>query len=233
MIVSISGIRDTTVSDAAKLAARLDKQQVQYSLLVAPHIGQGWRLSKDADTLDFLRTAKAAGRPIILAGYDQSNIKKRRAEFASLGTHEALLRLTAARRQLAHLDLDTTLFSPPRWVASPGALEAAPQAGMTVLADLGAIHSFDPQLTVAARVLGIGEGFGARKLWRRSVAESVQRILGRGGIARVSIDAKHLADGTRRSEFLSLIESAQRSGTALVDYETVVADQAAVTPPSA
>jgi len=39
---------------------------------------------------------------IVLHGYDQAALKRRRAEFATLPEHEAALRLTAADRALEH-----------------------------------------------------------------------------------------------------------------------------------
>ncbi|HEU0128312.1 MAG TPA: DUF2334 domain-containing protein, partial [Pseudonocardiaceae bacterium] len=48
----------------------------------------------------------------------------RRAEFADLPAHEAGLRLHAANMLLERLELRTDAFAPPRWLASPGTVQA-------------------------------------------------------------------------------------------------------------
>jgi len=93
---------------------------------------------------------------IVLHGYDQAALKRRRAEFATLPEHEAALRLTAADRALEHLGLRTRLFAPPRWVISPGALAALPRVGFTLCADRTTIRDLATATMVHARVLEVG-----------------------------------------------------------------------------
>src|SRR5690606_40507332 len=84
---------------------------------------------------------RAACDAVALHGYDHtappvaSLQVGRRAEFAALPLHEAGLRLVAARRALTALGLRTDVFVPPRWIASPGTVQALREQGFAVLAD--------------------------------------------------------------------------------------------------
>src|SRR3989442_15381926 len=92
LIVSISGIRDTTRDAAIEFAAEMDRREGRLSLLVAPRLKGGYRLLEDPATQSWLRGRRACGDAIVLHGYDQAATKRRRAEFATLPRHEARLR---------------------------------------------------------------------------------------------------------------------------------------------
>ncbi len=201
VIVSLSGIRADTLDEAVALAAQCDRRGVPLSLLVAPRLRNGYRLSDDPTTLQCSR--KASGDVIVLHGYDQAAIKRRRAEFATLPEHEATLRLTAADRALEHLGLRTRLFAPPRWVISPGALAALPRVGFTLCADRTTIRDLATATMVHSRLLGVGLGGGSRtEPWRcRAMVLSAGRTTRHGGLCRVGIDARHLSRGRTGGRF--------------------------------
>lgn len=83
LIVSISGIRDTTRDVAIEFAAEMDRRNVRLSLLVAPRLKGKYRLVDDPATQAWLRGRRARGDAIVLHGYDQAATKSRRAEFAT------------------------------------------------------------------------------------------------------------------------------------------------------
>ncbi len=229
IIVSLSGIRADTLDEAVALAAQCDRRGVPLSLLVAPRLKNGYHLSEDAVTLRWLHSRKASGDVIVLHGYDQAAIKRRRAEFATLPEHEATLRLTAADRALEHLGLRTRLFAPPRWVISPGALAALPRMGFTLCADRTTIRDLATATMVHSRVLGVGLGGGNRtEPWRcRAMVLSAGRTTRHGGLCRVGIDARHLSRSGPRQAVLDALDLALHHGASPQTYQLPLTPAAA------
>jgi predicted deacetylase len=126
LIVSISGISERTLADVESFSTELDARGVPVSFLVAPRLKGGYRLDRDAATVDWLTARRSGGDAIVLHGYDEAATKKRRGEFATLPAHEANLRLMAADRVLEHLGLRTRLFAAPGWTVSQGTMIALP-----------------------------------------------------------------------------------------------------------
>jgi len=229
VIVSLSGIRADTLDEAAALAAQCDRRGVPLSLLVAPRLRNGYRLSDDPTTLQWLHSRKASGDVIVLHGYNQAAIKRRRAKFATLAEHEATLRLTAADRVLEHLGLRTRLFAPPRWVISPGALAALPRMGFTLCADRATIRDLAAATMVLSRLLGVGLGGGSRtEPWRcRAMVLSAGRTTRHGGLCRVGIDARHLSRSGPRQAVLDALDLALHHGASPQTYQLPLTPAAA------
>lgn len=206
LIVSVSGIRDKHVEAAHQLLAELDRRQVPASLLVAPRRGEKYRLVDDPDTQEWLRDRHGRGDAIVLGGYDEAATKRRRSEFASIGRSEARVRLTAADRMMSDMGLRTRLFAPPRWNASPGCLEALPQVGFRLCADVTGIHDVARGTFERGRVLSMGEGFVADSVWCRAMIAGAGRVAKVGGLVRLNVAAKHLHRSTPRAALLDAID---------------------------
>lgn len=208
LIVSISGIRDTTRDAAIEFAAEMDRRDVRLSLLVAPRLKNGYRLVQDAATQSWLRGRRARGDAIVLHGYDQAATKRRRAEFATLPRHEARLRLTAADRVLEQVELRTRLFAAPRWDASTGAIEALPEVGFRLALGLTSILDLERNVAQKARVYGIGEGFRAEPWWCRALVLGAARTARRGGVLRLAVSAVQLGRSGPRQAMLDAVDLA-------------------------
>lgn len=221
LIVSVSGIRDDTYEQAAEFARILDGRGVPLSLLVAPRLKDKYRLAADIPTQEWLRSRRDGGDAIVLHGYDQAATKRRRAEFAALPRHEARLRLTAADRVMEQTGLRTRIFAPPRWTASPGAVEALPDAGFRILATLNTIRDLDRDESVRSRVWGIGEGFKAEPWWFKALVLGSGRTARRGGVVRLTISAKQLRRPGARTALLDAIDLALHHGVDAGVYEWV------------
>lgn len=206
LIVSLSGIRDKHLDKCSELVSELDRREIPVSLLVSPRRGEKYRLADDKDTQEWIRARKDAGDAIVLGGYDEAATKRRRAEFATIGRSEAHVRLTAAARLMDGLGLSTPLFAPPRWVASPGAMEALPKVGFRMCADLSGIHDLERGTFERGRMLSLGEGFVADSLWCRAMVAAAGRIAGVGGLVRVNIAAKHLQRNNPRSALFDAVD---------------------------
>ncbi|GAA5044497.1 DUF2334 domain-containing protein [Nocardia callitridis] len=212
LLVSISGIRDTTRDTAIEFAEELDRRGVPLSLLVAPRLKGKYRLAEDPATQAWLRGRRARGDAIVLHGYDQAATKRRRAEFATLPRHEALLRLTAADRVLEQAELRTRLFAAPRWDVSSGAVEALPEVGFRVALGLTSILDLERNVAQKTRVYGIGEGFRAEPWWCRALVMGAARTARRGGVLRLAVSAAQLARSGPHQAMLDAIDLALLHG---------------------
>lgn len=206
LIVSLSGIRDTTLGDAVDLVGELERRSVPVSLLIAPRRGHQYELAADRGTQDWLRHRRAQGDAIVLGGYDDAATKVRRPEFASIGPAEAAVRLAAADRLMADMGLRTRVFAPPRWNASPGCLKSLPGAGFRVCAELSGVHDVVRGSTDRGRVLSIGEGFVADSWWCRALVAAAGRTAAGGGLVRLNISAKQLTRTAPRSALLDAVD---------------------------
>ncbi|MGB2720486.1 MAG: DUF2334 domain-containing protein [Rhodococcus sp. (in: high G+C Gram-positive bacteria)] len=219
LIVSVSGIKNDTYEHAAEFARILDGRGVPLSLLVAPRLKDKYRLAADVPTQEWLRTRRDGGDAIVLHGYDQAATKRRRSEFSALPRHEARLRLMAADRVMEQTGLRTRVFAAPRWIASPGAVEALPDAGFRMLAALNGIHDLDRDGTVRARVWGIGEGFKAEPWWFKALVLGAGRTARRDGVVRLAISAKQLGRPGPRQAILDAIDLSLHHGAEAGVYE--------------
>ncbi|MEV0298869.1 DUF2334 domain-containing protein [Nocardia sp. NPDC050710] len=208
LLVSVSGIRDTTRDAAIEFAAEMDRRDVRLSLLVAPRLKGKYRLLEDPATQSWLRGRRARGDAIVLHGYDQAATKRRRAEFATLPQHEARLRLTAADRVMEQVELRTRLFAAPRWDASSGAIAALPTVGFRLALGLTSIHDLERNIAQKSRVYGIGEGFRAEPWWCRALVLGAARTARRGGVLRLAVSAAQLQRSGPRQAMLDAIDLA-------------------------
>lgn len=212
LIVSISGIRDRTLSDVDAFCDELDARGVPVSLLVAPRLKGDYRLERDAATAFWLGERRAGGDAVVLHGYDEAATTKRRSEFASLPTHEANLRLMSADRVMEHLGLRTRLFAAPGWTVSEGTVTALPRHGFRVLAGLSGITDLVRNTAAPGRVLGIGAGFLTENWWCRTLVLSAERTARRGGTVRLAVSARQLRHTGPRQAVCDAIDLALMHG---------------------
>ncbi len=219
LIVSISGIEERTLSDVVDFRAELAARGVPASFLVAPRLKGGYRLDRDAATVDWLTHRRFEDDAVVLHGYDEAATKKLRSEFATLQAHEANLRLMGADRVLEHLGLRTRLFAAPGWTVSQGTVMALPRNGFRLLAGLSGVTDLVRQTTTRARVVGIGEGFLTEAWWCRTLVLSAERTARRSGTVRVAVAARQLRKSGPRQAMLDAIDLALMHGCTPAVYE--------------
>lgn len=222
LLVSISSIFSETRGAVAEMVDALDTEGIPVSLLVAPHIDGNWHLAKDASTRDWLLAQQAGGRAMILNGFDQA-AQGRRAEFATLGAHEARLRLAGSTRQMTRIGITPDIFAPPRWRLSPGTLEALPEYGFVLAASTRGLHDLEHGTFHQCRNLSVGEGFGAAKWWRRNIIRAAERGASKGNTIRLSISGRNLGEKKVARDFLRAALAAADHGAVLGDYRDVIA----------
>ncbi len=212
LLVSVSGVREATRDAAIGFAEEMDQRGVRLSLLVAPRLKGGYRLTEDPTTLAWLHGRCGRGDAVVLHGYDQAATKRRRAEFATLPRHEALLRLTAADRTMEQVGLRTRLFAAPRWDVSAGATAALPELGFRLSLGLTGIYDLERNSVQKARVYGMGEGFRAEPWWCRALILGAARTARRGGVLRLAVSAAQLGRPGPRQALLDAVDLALYHG---------------------
>lgn len=211
LIMTITGIDGATVVAAERMRDYARQLGLQAGLVLNVQTPQ-WRLRDDHAALEFVHESAGYGHELLLGGLGPLGGDAGKGEFHRLGRHESLLRLTAARRQLATLGIEPTVFAPSRWLASEASLSAAEQLGFTVAADAYTIRDLAAPSTHNVRVLAFGDGFGAVAWWRRNVRNSVHRIAERGQDIRLSISAHKAAKKDIRRDMEAILKDLASAG---------------------
>lgn len=243
LILSLSGLPHDDLellARGAKFAAELDGRGVALSHLFRPR-GPAGPARVDSPLVRWLHTR--SGDAVALHGYDhvpdplgsgQLGRVGRRAEFAVLLRHEAGLRLIAARRVLTDVGLRTDAFVPPRWLASPGTIEALREQRFAVCPDETGVHLLrGPDPVLRARVLGfrasgekrpVADDRRAVEKWRaRLLVAEARRIARRGGLVRINVRAKDLKRDSRVEAVLTAVDIVLSLGTEPTTYRKLAA----------
>jgi uncharacterized protein len=237
LVLSLSGLTDArsdALATARALAAELDARSVPLTQLVQPASPDG---PPSAELLDWMGER---GDAIALHGYDHTPDPAlrggvgRKGEFSALPRHEAGLRLVAARRALTALGLATEVFAAPRWLASPGTVEAVREQGFRMCLDETGIHLFDDDVLLRARALGFrleqavaGEARRRAESWRsRMLHTEALRVARRAGVVRIGVRAKDLRRPVRVAAVLETVDAVLAAGA----WPTTYASLSAVAP---
>lgn len=242
LVVSLSGLTDARTEVlvlARALAAELAGRGVPLTHLVQPQSPVG---PPSPQLVAWLRSRLAAGDALALHGFDHNPdplVSRplprigRRAEFAALPRHEAGLRLIAARRALTAIGLVTDVFVPPRWLASPGTVDALREQGFAACATESEIRIFaggeEAEQAVRARALGFRLEYG-RKVSRRR-AETLRGIVlhtealrtaRRAGVVRIGMRAKDVSRSARVGQLLTTVDAVLAEGARPTTYSAFV-----------
>jgi uncharacterized protein len=241
LVVSLSGLTHDApeaLDRAIAFTGELETRGVPVSQLLRPA-----GVSAGSPLAEWIHERRAAGDALVLHGYDHSAAPLavarvgRRAEFAALPRHEAGLRLVAARRALTALGLRTDLFVPPRWLASPGTVDALREQGFGVLADEHGVRFLREETQLRSRVFGfrvsgerhaVADDRRSAEAWRcRVLAAEVTRTMRRGGLVRINVRAKDLKRAPRRAAVLAAVDAALGLGATPTTYHLAAAASAA------
>lgn len=232
LLVSLSGLTDGDDADrarAAAFAAELDRRGVPLTHLVQPKGPQG-ALRRGDDLVRWIAGRVRAGDDVLLHGYDHTadpvgawqngTVPRigRRTEFGALPRHEAVLRLTGARRLLTATGLSTDGFAPPRWAASAGTVQALTDLGFGLCADETTLRVPGGRV-LRAKVLTfrssepwLGERAAGDRRRGRAFVQQAVRAAHRDGIVRIALRAKDLRKDHRTGAALAAIDAARDAG---------------------
>lgn len=143
LVVSVHDVAPATAPACRAWATDLDRLGVPLSLLVVPGPWRGRSLLDDAETAVWLHRRVDGGDEVVQHGWRHegvpggarwrqavgSVVARGCAEFAALDEPEAARRLAFGGEVLERLGFFVTGFTPPGWLASPGALRAVRRLG--------------------------------------------------------------------------------------------------------
>jgi uncharacterized protein len=231
LIVSLSVVDDAGefLADVESIAETLVDRGVPLSLLVRP-VGSDGPLPPRSRLAGWLRERRTAGDALVLHGYDHSRRplgpqhRIRRAEFSALPSHEATLRLAAARWVMERAGLETAAFTPPGWRASAGTLTALSTRGFAVCADDAGVHLLAGPTTglVRSRLLGFETGpRGPEAMCGRLLVAKAARAARRGGLVRIAVRPDDLRRPERRGAVLAAVDVVHGHGLTGATYESI------------
>ena len=236
-VVSVHDVAPATAEETAAWLADLDERGVPATLLIIPTGFRGGpALRQDPGLVSFLHSAAGRGHELSLHGYRHEGVPggplwrrgvnrmlaRGAGEFWSLSEEEARTLLCAGLEALADVDIGVTGFTPPGWLASPGARRA--------LADLG-FHYWTSQLAVhdlvrpavrrmpalSHRPGGTGERAGAQLMV--TAARAFSSI---GTPFRIALHPADLDYPGLREAALAAIDGALAAGGVPTTYETLI-----------
>ncbi|MGZ4559816.1 MAG: DUF2334 domain-containing protein, partial [Mycobacteriaceae bacterium] len=106
-------------------------------------------------------------------------------------------------------------------------LAALPRIGFALCADLTAVRDLRTGAVLRSRVLGVGGGNKTEPWWCRAMVMGAGRIARRGGLVRVSLDAKHLSRSGPRQAVLDALDLALHHGAVPQRYQLAAVRRAA------
>lgn len=221
LLVSLSGVGNTTLLRLTDVIAELAHRGVPVSLLVRPQV-----CARSPLVSEWVRARTRQGDAVLLHGYNHAVTTSqrpmplaRKAEFATLPAHEASLRLTAAVATLERIGLPIDGFAPPRWLASAGTLTALHRLGFALCADAVGVHDLRTGELHRARVQML-----TTQSHRTEVLRCFALVLGaaraarRGGLVRIGADADDLARPGPRQALLDAVDVAIEAGATPSTY---------------
>ncbi|WP_280242215.1 polysaccharide deacetylase family protein [Nocardia abscessus] len=237
LVVSVHDVAPASAAETARWCADADRFGIPVSLLVIPGPWRGKRLSGDPDYAAFLRERRRAGDDILLHGWSHRAgpeggwprravghaVARGAAEFAALNVGETAAKLHAATEVMAEAGLSTTGFTPPGWLASPGAEQALRTAGFTYTTshfgakDLGSGRRYRGFALSHRPGGGWSERFGAAM-----VDTMARRIAERGGLVRLALHPDDLSRPGLRDTTLRAIDAVLRTGAQATTYGELV-----------
>jgi predicted deacetylase len=236
-VVSVHDVAPATGEQTATWVADLDDRKVPATLLIVPAaFGGGPALPDDPALVAYLHAAVGRGHEPSLHGFRHRGVpggpRWRRTvdqvlargagEFWSLTEEQARGLLRAGLDVLASVDIGVSGFTPPGWLASPGARRALAELGFRYWTSQLAVHDLGAGAVhrmpaLSHRPGGAGERAGAHLMI--AAARSLSRLRRPFRIALHPADLDHA--GLREAAHTA-IELALAAGGRPVTYETLV-----------
>jgi uncharacterized protein len=242
LVVSIHDVAPATAEQTRRWCADVDSLGVPTSLLVIPGPWRGDSLADSPDYADVLRARMAHGDEIVLhgwlhrAGPEGGRLRRTvgravargAAEFAALDPAQAAHRLAQAAQVMRSVGLLARGFTPPGWLASPGAVRALVDAGYDYVTTHRGLRSLPDGLVCRGFALshrpvgGLSERLGAAVL-----RAGARRAAARGGLIRLALHPDDLSRPALRDTTLRTIEAVLATGAVAKTYGALRASRIA------
>lgn len=235
-MVSVHDVAPWSFAQCRQWLGDLDARGVPSTLLLVPGAWRGAPLPEDPALVRWLHDARRRGHELALHGYAHQGVPggpaPRRllnavlargcAEFCALDERAARGRLESGLAALASAGIVPRGFTPPGWLASPGAVAALRGLGLEYTTSHLAVHDLRTgrrhrMPALSHRPGGAGERAGARLM--RAAARRWSR---RGTPFRIALHPADLARPGLRACALEAVDAALEAGARPCTYEDVV-----------
>ncbi|MFI9505446.1 DUF2334 domain-containing protein [Nocardia sp. NPDC052566] len=226
-----------SAAETARWCADADAFGIPVSLLVIPGPWRGARLAERPDYASFLRARRAGGDEIMVHGWEHRAgpegalprrlvgraVARGAAEFAALDTAQAAAKLRDATAVLAGHELSATGFTPPGWLASPGAMRALRAAGFSHTTSHFGAHDLRTGKLHRGFALSHRPGGGWSERFGAALFETqARRAARRGGLVRLALHPDDLGRPGLREVTLRAIDAALTEGARACTYAELV-----------
>ncbi|MGW1198034.1 DUF2334 domain-containing protein [Streptomyces sp. NPDC002536] len=235
-VVSVHDVAPWSFEQSRHWLHDLDERGVPATLLLVPGSWRGARLPDDPVLVEWLHGARGRGHELALHGYVHQGVPggplARRwvnavvsrgcAEFCALDEEAARRRLESGLTALASVGIVPEGFTPPGWLASPGAMAALRRLGLEYTTSHLGVHDLRTgarhgMVALSNRPGGLGERAGARLM--RAAA---RRWAGHGRPFRIALHPADLARPGLRACALEAIDTALVAGARPCTYAGLV-----------
>jgi uncharacterized protein len=236
-VVSVHDVAPVTAEETAAWLSDLDERGVPATLLIIPASFRGGpALGQAPDLVSYLHAAAGRGHELSLHGYQHEGVPggplwrrgvnqmmaRGAGEFWSLDEEEARKLLCAGLEALADVDIGVTGFTPPGWLASPGARRALAALGFHYWTSQLAVHDLTRPAVrrmpaLSHRPGGVGERAGAQLMVAAARTFTAIRTP-----FRIALHPADLAYPGLREAALTAIDSTLAAGGVPMTYETLI-----------
>ncbi|WP_442889043.1 DUF2334 domain-containing protein [Congregicoccus parvus] len=249
LVVSFHDLHPGSLETCTRFVARIAELGVdRATLLAVPRWHGGRPIDEHAPTVRWMREASTAGHEICLHGFFHRADRVDGGPIARLiGSH-----YTAGEGEFYRLPYDTAVdrirrglgmlvdsaglpvvgFTPPAWLSSEAAFDAARDCGLLYTTSLARVHFLQRDCSIAAPTLV----YSCRNAWRRAVSRTWVRAWGRARkdatVLRVSVHPGDFADPKVERSIYARIAEALASGRRPATYRELVPAPSASAPES-
>jgi len=233
LVVSIHDVSPATAEQTRRWCDDADTLGIPVSLLVIPGPWRGMSLSDTPGYARVLTDRVRRGDEIVLHGWTHRAgpeggavrravghaVARGAAEFAALSVQEASPRLASGRAALAEVGLTADGFTPPGWLASPGAVTALKNHGFRyVTTHWGLRHLHDGRLNRGFALSHRPTGGPGERVGVVLLRAAARRGAARGGLVRIALHPDDLSRPRLRTETLRAIEAVLAAGGQAMTY---------------
>jgi predicted deacetylase len=219
LLVSIHDVSPAQAAAVTRLWRICSERGVIPALLVVPNWHGAWPLEAHPAFVDWVRARASNGAEILLHGERHDEVGLPRgprdewrawgrtdgeAEFLTLDSAAARVRVTRGLERLRRLGLEPTGFVPPAWLAREATHEAAADAGLRFSEDDHSVWLLPSKLRIPSPVLRWSARTTARA-WGSVAVARARSLLQRG--ARVPRIALHPGDLDHAATARSLVRT--------------------------
>lgn len=237
-VVSVHDVASATAAETADWIGDLDALGVPATLLLIPGPYRGRSaLPDDRALVAYLHSVAGRGHELSLHGFRHTGVPggpawrrlvdgvlaRGAGEFWTLSERQAWARLRAGLGLLADADIGVTGFTPPAWLASPGARRALAGLGFRYWTSHLAVHDLARGQVRRMPALSHRPGGAGERVGLHAMVAAARFLSRTRRPFRIALHPADLHRPGLRAATHEAIETALAAGGRPVTYETLVA----------